>query len=62
MMPLIALLSTILIGWVKTPAFVIEEMESSGHTFRRKKIYIVMIRYIAPILMFILFLQSTGIL
>ena len=40
----------------------IEEMESSGHTFRRKKIYIVMIRYIAPILMFILFLQSTGIL
>ena len=62
MMPLIALLSTILIGWVKTPQFVIGEMERNGERFRRKKLYIIMIRYIAPVLMLILFLQSTGIL
>ena len=62
MMPLIALLSTILIGWIKTPDYVIDEMESSGDVFRRKKMYRIMIRYIAPILMLILFLQSTGIL
>ena len=62
MMPLIALLSTILIGWIKTPQFVIGEMERNGERFRRKKMYIIMIRYIAPVLMFILFLQSTGIL
>ena len=62
MMPLIALLSTILIGWVKTPEYVIGEMELGGCTFRRKRVYIVMIRYIAPIMMLILFLQSTGIL
>ena len=62
MMPLIALLSTILIGWVKTPQFVIGEMERNGERFRRKKMYIIMIRYIAPVLMLILFLQSTGIL
>ena len=62
MMPLIALLSTILIGWVKGPDYVIDEMESSGYPFRRKRIYRVMIRYIAPVLMLILFLQSTGIL
>lgn len=62
MMPLIALLSTILIGWVKTPQFVIGEMERNGESFRRKKMYIIMIRYIAPVLMLILFLQSTGIL
>lgn len=62
MMPLIALLSTILIGWVKTPEYVIGEMELGGHSFRRKRVYIVMIRYIAPIMMLILFLQSTGIL
>ena len=62
MMPFIALLSTILIGWVKKPSFVIEEMESSGHAFRRKRLYTVMIRYIAPVMMFVLFLQSTGIL
>ena len=62
MMPLIALLSTILIGWIKTPQFVIGEMERNGEHFRRKKMYIIMIRYIAPVLMLILFLQSTGIL
>ena len=62
MMPLIALLSTILIGWVKAPEYVIGEMELGGYPFRRKRVYIVMIRYIAPIMMLILFLQSTGIL
>ncbi len=62
MMPFIALLSTILIGWVKTPDFVIEEMESTGDKFGRKKLYVIMIRYITPIIMFILFLQSTGII
>ena len=58
MMPFIALLSTILIGWVKTPQFVIGEMERNGESFRRKKMYIIMIRYIAPVLMLILFLST----
>ena len=62
MMPFIALLSTILIGWVMTPDYVIDEMERNGKRFRRKKLYRIMIRYVAPVLMFILFLQSTGIL
>ena len=31
MMPLIALLSTVLIGWLMTPDYVIDEMERSGH-------------------------------
>ena len=62
MMPFIALLSTILIGWIMTPDYVIDEMEKSGDKFRRKKLYRVMIRFVAPVMMFILFLQSTGIL
>lgn len=62
MMPFIALLSTILIGWIMTPDYVIDEMERNGEKFRRKKLYRIMIRYVAPVLMFILFLQSTGIL
>ena len=33
-----------------------------GKTFRRKKLYRVMIRYVAPVMMLVLFLQSTGIL
>ena len=62
MMPFIALLSTILIGWVMTPNYVIDEMERGGEKFRRKKLYCIMIRYVAPVMMFVLFLQSTGIL
>ena len=62
MMPFIALLSTILIGWIKTPDYVIGEMGRNGEHFRRKSVYRVMIRYIAPVMMLILFLQSTGIL
>ena len=62
MMPFIALLSTILIGWVMTPDYVIDEMERNGSRFRQKKLYRIMIRYVAPVMMFILFLQSTGVL
>ena len=62
MMPLIALLSTVLIGWIKTPNYVIGEMERNGETFRRKKLYTIMMRYVAPVMMLVLFMQSTGIL
>ena len=37
-------------------------MERNGEKFHRKKLYCVMIRFVAPVMMFILFLQSTGIL
>ncbi len=62
MMPFIALLSTILIGWVLTPDYVVDEMQRNGEKFGRKKLYVVMIRYVAPVMMFVLFLQSTGVL
>ena len=60
MMPFISFLSTILIGWVAKPDFIIGEMTRNGEKFRRKSVYLVMIKYIAPVMMAILFLQSTG--
>ena len=62
MMPFIAFLSTILIGWIMTPDYVVDEMQRNGENFRRKKLYRVMIRYVAPVMMLVLFMQSTGIL
>lgn len=62
MMPFIALLSSVLIGWIMKPAWIAEEMERGGKIFRRKKLYTVMIRYIMPVIMLILFLESTGVL
>lgn len=62
LMPLISFLTCIFVGWVIKPKWIQEEMESSGHVFRRKKLYAFMIRYVAPVIMAVLFLQSTGLL
>ena len=62
LMPAISFLSCIFIGWVVGPKWIDEEMESSGHKFGRKKLYRFMIRYVTPVMMAVLFLQSTGIL
>ena len=62
LMPFIALLSSIFIGWIMKPKWIADEMELNGCKFRRKKLYTVMIAYVMPVLMFILFLQSTGFL
>ncbi len=62
LMPLVAIGTCIVIGWIVKPAVVIEEVEKSGYKFGRRKLYIVMIRYIAPILLVILLLKSLGIL
>ena len=62
MMPFICMLSTIFVGWVIGPKWIIDEMESSGDRFSRKSLYVVMIKYVAPIMMFVLFVQSTGLL
>ena len=62
LMPFISLLSSILIGWIMKPKWIVEEMELNGGKFGRKKLYNIMICYIMPVIMTILFLQSTGFL
>lgn len=61
LMPIISLLTCIVIGWVVKPKWVIDEVESSGARFGRKRLYTVMIKYVAPALMILLFLQSIGV-
>lgn len=60
-MPLLALLTCILIGWVAKPKTIIDEVTKNGEKFGRKTIYTITIKFIAPILLFILLLQATGI-
>ncbi len=62
LMPIVSIATCVLIGWVVKPGVVIEEVTVSGCKFGRKGMYVVMIRYIAPILLFVLFLQALGIL
>ena len=62
LMPFISLLSAILIGWIMKPSWIADEMELNGEKFSRKKLYNVMIKYIMPLIIIILFLKSTGLL
>lgn len=62
MMPLVALLTCLLIGWVVKPKTVIDEVTQGKFKFSRKTLYVVMIKVIAPAMLFLLLLQSSGIL
>ncbi|MGN1349851.1 MAG: sodium-dependent transporter [Anaerovoracaceae bacterium] len=58
-MPIVALLTCILIGWVAKPDTVIDEVTNGGQRkFGRKTLYIVMVKFVAPIMLFILLVQS----
>lgn len=61
LMPVVAISTCILIGWVAKPKTVIDEVTLGGYKFGRKNLYIVMIKYIAPVLLFVLLVQAFGI-
>lgn len=61
LMPFISLLTCIFVGWIVGPKWICEEMEASGHPFSRKKMYVFMIKYVTPVIMAVLFLQSAGV-
>lgn len=61
-MPVVAIGTCILIGWVAKPKTVIDEATKNGERFGRKRLYIVMIKFVTPILLAILLLGSLGIL
>ena len=62
LMPVVAIGTCILIGWVAKPKTIIDEVEKSGGKFGRKWLYIPMIKVIAPILLIILLLKSAGLI
>lgn len=61
LMPVVAISTCILVGWILKPDTVISEVEKTGCKMGRKRLYIVMIRYIAPVMLVILFLRSLGV-
>ena len=62
LMPVVAIANCILIGWILTPKTIIDEVTGKGiYKFGREKLYVVMIKIVAPILLLFLFMQSLGI-
>ena len=62
LMPFISLLTSILIGWVIGPQWIVDEVTKNHEKFPRAGLYRFMIQYVVPVVMLILFLMSTGIL
>lgn len=62
LMPIVSIATCILIGWVLKPKIVIDEATKNGEKFRRKGLYIVMIKFIAPAFLIVLLLISSGVL
>ena len=62
LMPIVAIATCILVGWVAKPKTVIDEVTLGGVKFSREKLYVVMVKYVTPVMLLVLLLQSLGLL
>lgn len=60
LMPVVAIGTCLLIGWVMKPKTVIEEVEKTGCKMSRKMLYTLMVKFIAPVMLLVLLLKSFG--
>ena len=56
-MPIVAFLTCIFVGYVIKPETLTEEIELTGK-FPRKKLFVVMIKYIAPVCIVLILVSS----
>ena len=62
LMPIVGILTCILIGWVAKPETTIDEITLNGEKFGRKTLYVIMLKFVAPILLFVILLTGVGII
>lgn len=60
LMPIVALCTSIMVGWFIKTKVITDEVTLNGERFRRKGLYEVMIKYIAPVLLLVILI--TGVL
>lgn len=61
LMPFLSICTCLLIGWVVSPRLLVGEMRLNGYKFHRKTMYIIMLKFIVPVLLAILLLGAFGI-
>lgn len=61
LMPIVGLLTCLLIGWVAKPKTTIDEITLNGEKFGRKGLYVVMVKFVAPILLVVILLTGFGV-
>jgi len=62
LMPVVAIATCILVGWVVKPKTILDEVSRNGETFSRKGLYVVMVKYVTPVMLAVLLAKSLGIL
>ena len=62
LMPVVSIATCVYIGWVLKPQTVIEEVKRNGEPFGREKLYVVMVKFVTPLMLLLLLLQALGIL
>ena len=62
MMPVVSIATCVFIGWVVKPKTVIEEVTLNGNKFHREKVFLVMIKFVTPVLLTLLLLQALGLI
>ena len=60
LMPVVSIATCIFIGWIVKPKAIIDEVTFGGHKFGREKLYVVMVKFITPLLLTLLLLQALG--
>ena len=62
LMPVVAIATCILVGWVIKPQTIIDEITLGGVRFRRRGLYVAMVKYVTPVMLAVLLAQSLGLL
>ena len=58
LLPVVAILTCLLIGWIVKPKVVIDEIEDGGHVFKMKKIYLFVLKFFAPVAITLILLSN----
>ena len=62
LMPVVAITTCVFVGWIVKPKTVIEEVTLGGCKFGREKLYVVMVKFVTPVLLSLLLLQALGLI
>ena len=62
LMPVVSIATCVFIGWIVKPKTVIDEVTHGGFKFGREKLYVVMVKFITPVLLLLLLLQALGVI